>query len=382
MTYVRYYLITDPNTDQHPDLGMRVQRRFGLSEGETMREATPEEAAECSRIDQSVRDSMREMKEDSANYHGVQVKESDRLRALPYDQVKAREAELQKSLLEYVSDTEYRHRIKVEEVDSILHAYAQWVKDRKGKSRRDAYIGDFLKDLYGMFGNNHLDSLTLAAVNAELRRKHIETHPIDRDTLLGAFEVTGTVLRLSDPCYEKGTWCSGTVPDALPGRWIGKCRYAIDWGLRSFYVAAFHDDSNPSAALFHQSIPVNLADLTAHGWEHVDAHVGVDSGQAGIFDDAHYRDDRVITVEPEFARGESEPGSRWYGACCDLTLSGASAGVIPHGVVSGSGMGDGGYDAYVRRNPSGQVIAVVIDFKGINSGVEYSDIEDDDPVKG
>ena len=28
---------------------------------------------------------------------------------------------------------------------------------------------------------------------------------------LGEFEVTSGVLRVSDPCYERDTWCAGTI---------------------------------------------------------------------------------------------------------------------------------------------------------------------------
>jgi len=82
--------------------------------------------------------------------------------------------------------------------------------------------------------------------------------------------------------------------------------------------------------------------------------VGVDSGQAGFFDDAFYQNDTVFEElpAPGFAIGDL-----WYRHVCDITLSKMSAGVLPYGVVSSSGFGDGGYTCYTHADENG-----VIDF--------------------
>lgn len=82
--------------------------------------------------------------------------------------------------------------------------------------------------------------------------------------------------------------------------------------------------------------------------------VGVDSGQAGFFDDAFYQNDTVFEElpAPGFAIGDL-----WYRHVCDITLSKMSAGVLPYGAVSSSGFGDGGYTCYTHADENG-----VIDF--------------------
>ena len=88
--------------------------------------------------------------------------------------------------------------------------------------------------------------------------------------------------------------------------------------------------------------------------------VGVDSGQAGLFDASHYRDDTVIPNHENLK--DKEPSEIWYDHCCNITLSPLSAGVLPYGVVSSSGYGDGGYDCFICRNEYGQIIRAEIEF--------------------
>ena len=53
----------------------------------------------------------------------------------------------------------------------------------------------------------------------------------------------------------------------------------------------------------------------------------------------------------------------FYGSCCNLTCeTKGHFGVIPFGVVSSSGFGDGGYPCFVKRNEEGQIVAAIIPF--------------------
>lgn len=92
------------------------------------------------------------------------------------------------------------------------------------------------------------------------------------------------------------------------------------------------------------------------GWEICDFSVSVDSGQAGVFDSAHYHDDSVSAGMPG---PEHDFDTVWYNHCCDLTLGEQQAGVIP---VSSSGLGDGCYTALQHKNEQGQVDGIVILF--------------------
>ena len=89
--------------------------------------------------------------------------------------------------------------------------------------------------------------------------------------------------------------------------------------------------------------------------------VGVDSGQAGLFDAHHYWDDAVV-VDPGTVINGDDPGVLWYMHCCHLTLTKLAAGVMPYGVVSSSGFGDGSYDCFYGRNSEGKIVRVELEF--------------------
>lgn len=167
---------------------------------------------------------------------------------------------------------------------------------------------------------------------------------------LGTFEVKSGKLQVTDPCYDKGTWCAGTLKKVRNGTWVGhvvrtdetRGKYGPD-GIRNAEVHAYHSDL--------KKLPTR--------WTKSKIHVGVDSGQAGIFDEAAYPEggsddqafyDRVcdITIGPDY-----------YGKVHDPNYP--NAGVVEFGVVSRSGFGDGGYNCYVATQ-NGEVVAVKIVF--------------------
>ena len=165
---------------------------------------------------------------------------------------------------------------------------------------------------------------------------------------IGEFEVTSNVLVVSDPGYKPGTWCMGNILDVKPGTWeafIGMA-HDKDFGDRVAYLAAYHKDCPDKAEL--EQFPAAF-------------DVGVDSGQAGIFDKAHYQDPTVIPDAPRFISD-----NRWFDACCKQTChTGHYAGTIPYGVVSQSGYGDGGYTCHYFATGRGRDFTtwgVVIDF--------------------
>jgi hypothetical protein len=156
------------------------------------------------------------------------------------------------------------------------------------------------------------------------------------------FEVRSGKMRVTDPCYDKGTWCSSTVP-VKPGRWIATLETSDQhsWGVRVARLIAHHESIKP-----------HVSTLVPH------ITIGVDSGQAGFFDDAAYPDD-----EP----GEYGELDTFYGRACAATSSETQAGGIVNwdgydmGVCSSSGFGDGSYALYGSKQ--GDVyVALMIDF--------------------
>lgn len=218
---------------------------------------------------------------------------------------------------------------------------------------------------------------------------------------VGTFDVTSGKLVVSDPCY--------TAPDVLPfvrnGKWTASVVKSDEggWGIRiAELIACVRDEK-----LF----------TPCGSWEKAPFEVGVDSGQAGIFDNDHFRKDEdergykyeyrptLVTLQKaqlearlqcraeeggslddqvdaarfrQIAMEKAEPlcpDDLWYSMCCDKTLT-RSAGIVPGGVVSNSGFGDGGYDAYVLKDKDGTVVAVRIIF--IEEGTDDRDDDDDD----
>ena len=164
---------------------------------------------------------------------------------------------------------------------------------------------------------------------------------------LGSFEVNSGQLVVADPCYEldTNTIIMGVLEPALAGIWhaeVGKVELP-DWG-----------EANAKLTAYHQSVQAQTEGLE---WIKCPFIVGVDSGQAGIFDRELYR-------IPDAAADEatSDTDSDWYLACCDLTEDGEEAGVLEGGVVSRTGIGDGAYGVYQAVDAQGQVVGVKIVF--------------------
>ncbi|WP_166241649.1 DUF4241 domain-containing protein [Paenibacillus turpanensis] len=164
---------------------------------------------------------------------------------------------------------------------------------------------------------------------------------------LGEFEIATGKVVVSDPCYKLGSdqICMGMLDQVVNGMWRAQVEKTEvrDWG-----------EVNAKITAYHHSFVEQLDHLL---WVKCPFVVGVDSGQAGIFDAEKYR------VPDAGAQSEaSDADSDWYLACCDITESAEEAGVLEGGVVSRSGMGDGGYGAYYAVNEQQQVIAVKIVF--------------------
>lgn len=176
---------------------------------------------------------------------------------------------------------------------------------------------------------------------------------------LGTFEVVSGRMIASDPCYAENLWCCNMLENARNGTWHASIVYddiAGSW-LRVARLTAEHE----------------CADALVCSMEDANICVGVDSGQAGFFDAAHYRDDRVI----DSCRIPSEQGDLWYGHCCQITLSRQQAGVLPFGVVSSSGYGDGGYDCQIQRDAAGYIVRAEIVFIDAETNEEDEDASDE-----
>ena len=181
---------------------------------------------------------------------------------------------------------------------------------------------------------------------------------------LGSFEVVSGKLAISDPCYDVDVWCRGDLENCKLGSWLASAleKHMGAWGHRICKLIAVHED--------YQDQELGIS-------EHAPFEVGVDSGQAGIFDAAHYQDASVVPKVGHKHLFEGAEADPWYDYCCDITLSSQSAGILPFGCVSSSGFGDGGYDCYFWRNSEGQIVRVEIEYI-VEDDDDEDDIDEDD----
>lgn len=188
------------------------------------------------------------------------------------------------------------------------------------------------------------------------------------------FSVTSGKMVCSDPCYEIPTWCQGIIEKVKNGKWEAGVE-TVDtgsWGERIAYLWVY----NLEAAIKNPSL---VGDIESYCGHELPFSAGVDSGQFGFFDFAHYRNDESAKDLTKHNFGENydrESGDQWYRACCELTLSDESWGVLPFGAVSSSGYGDGSYTVKGIKDDNGEYVAFCVEYIGISD--EYDDDEDYD----
>ena len=104
----------------------------------------------------------------------------------------------------------------------------------------------------------------------------------------------GDKARVSDPCYEMDVWCAGTVENVLPGEYQCFVQTADtgDWGIRVSSIEVRHKN-------FLDVDPTEIQEF----------EVGVDSGQAGIYDLSYY----------EGIQNDEEFKEKWYDRVCSIT---------------------------------------------------------------
>lgn len=157
------------------------------------------------------------------------------------------------------------------------------------------------------------------------------------DTYEECSEITlGDTVYVTDPCYTPDIWCCNKVEGVKPGHY-------------QTAITKNNEDRVACIGIYHEAANDDTV------WEKAPFEVGVDSGQAGVFDAEYF--------EKNFGGDYDDPKS-FYGECCALTLAPLGFGSLENGkgFVSCSGYGDGGYDLNIGRNDKGEIIAFEIPF--------------------
>lgn len=175
---------------------------------------------------------------------------------------------------------------------------------------------------------------------------------------VGDFDVQSGKLVVSDPCYDRGTWCAGVLENVKNGKWTAEVEYSDegDWGSRVKELRAYADGYRDHYA-----------------YKRVNFEIGVDSGQVCLSDESVY---------PRGETGEYGELDTFYGRACEANGSVAGSGIFEDGraVVSSSGFGDGSYDGYTVTNERGEIVGVrvvFIDEDDEEHDEEYDDSEED-----
>lgn len=198
---------------------------------------------------------------------------------------------------------------------------------------------------------------------------------------------------VSDPCYGLNTWCQGVVDNVLPGKYKCVSVYSDEgeWGTRIAAIMLMHKDYSEDFLVYNE----------------MDFCVGVDSGQAGIFDYDYYKKYHKDSEEKDHV------DEHWYDRVCDLTLEkkhnpnyvpfnwNENADIMKEyqrykewcadarksmmyttcneantidnlGFVSSSGYGDGDYCCWTAHNNEGKIVAIRVEY------ITEDDEEDED----
>lgn len=154
----------------------------------------------------------------------------------------------------------------------------------------------------------------------------------------GKLTFTATELDVTDPCYEKDTWCRITVP-IEPGIYNYEVRISWegDWGKRVKAIRIYKENSTG----------IKLGKfINAHKEDNPHSEVGVDSGFAGFFEN-----------KPDYAKdGDNNDWKNLWDWECKNNLNDDYPRIIKghkntpvkcEAIYSTSGFGDGSY--FVRE---------------------------------
>ena len=164
----------------------------------------------------------------------------------------------------------------------------------------------------------------------------------------GTIRLTKGEVLATDPCYDKGTWCTVPIKNVRAGNYKAYVEETDQgsWGIRNARLYLVHEDYNPEELNFVE-IPGSDA--------------GVDAGVCGFFEDKPNYDDDAWD---KLCDNEFEENDRMFG------IASVDNNFKCVGCWSESGYGDGGYPVFTAEDRSGYVVGMMVEY--------ISDEEDED----
>ncbi len=167
---------------------------------------------------------------------------------------------------------------------------------------------------------------------------------------IGKVNFTKGHVTITDPCYDKGTWCAAEVDNVFKGEWEASIdmKDCGDWGNR---VA---------------KLILKAVGQTAIKYQKLSADIGVDAGVCGVFED-----------KPDYGDGA------WGSVCDELGyknygLATPTNNFHCEGAWSSSGYGDGSYEATIGINENAEVVEITIDYLVDKVDEDEDDYEESD----
>ena len=203
------------------------------------------------------------------------------------------------------------------------------------------YFDKILNDSF----ENHQEVEESQSLPIEIRRKGLGNFFCDSGKLI-AIDPTYETDVLSDPGCAKLVRCE-------KGQWNASVLLKDFTGASKF--------ENCELEIVHQSIQ-NSSLLQ---WKLESVDICVDTGQVGFFDIEKYRNLEYLSLKDVKWSFDGKPAIKedlWYSYCCELTSSKDLAGVIPGGVVSAAGRGDGSYSLYSGTHESSAIVGLKLIF--------------------
>ena len=196
---------------------------------------------------------------------------------------------------------------------------------------------EFTKLLYSLKWNERSEMISdwnRYLNETERMNRHFTKLELKEDKEFSTVHLKDSVY-ITDPCHEVGTWCQGLVTNIMPGEYRCIRRMTEDTVFNTtFRVAQIRviRIGYEAANLKYKKLPIT---------------VGVDSGQAGIFNKDYYE--------------KNQPNEDWYEKICEITDENHFGVINDEGVVSRSGYGDGSYRAYAAY-ANGKIVGIKIYF--------------------
>lgn len=159
---------------------------------------------------------------------------------------------------------------------------------------------------------------------------------------VGIFNHKGNKIDITDPCYDKGTWCRTTqeLPEGEYECWVDIVDYG-DWGKRVALSQIIKKDLDNSDIYARTRI----------------AEIGVDAGLAGFFDNKPDYDDAAWSEFCEWSWQKENQIERKT-----VALANEDNAAKCEGFFTSSGFGDGCYDVIALYDKDDKLIGYEINF--------------------